>query len=92
MRSAQHGPNGITDTGSRFMRLLTLLITALLLGGCRYDGIDTLWGLDFDGDGAEFSADCDDEDPTRYPGADDIPDDGTDQDCDGVDSVLCFTD
>jgi hypothetical protein len=74
------------------MRILTLLTAALLIGGCRYDDIDTRWGLDFDEDGADFAADCDDEDPDRYPGAEDIPDDGTDQDCDGVDSTVCFTD
>ena len=46
--------------------------------------------LDFDGDGASAflgGGDCDDRDPTRYPGAIDIPGDGIDQDCDGVDAV-----
>ncbi len=47
--------------------------------------------LDRDGDGASpylGGGDCDDNDPTRYPGAIDIPGDGIDQDCDGVDAVL----
>jgi MYXO-CTERM domain-containing protein len=34
----------------------------------------------------EDDTDCDDTDPTVYPGADDIEDDGIDQDCDGSDA------
>ncbi|MBX3160492.1 MAG: sulfatase-like hydrolase/transferase [Deltaproteobacteria bacterium] len=47
--------------------------------------------LDFDGDGASAlfgGGDCDDRDPTRYPGAIDIPGDGIDQDCDGEDAPV----
>ena len=44
---------------------------------------DTL--VDTDGDGVHDGADCAPEDPTRYPGAEDIPYDGIDQDCDGLD-------
>ncbi len=58
---------------------------------------DSDWGTDSDpcvptdddGDGFDdcFQADCDDEDPSVHPGAEDPIDDGVDQNCDGVDGV-----
>jgi arylsulfatase A-like enzyme len=45
--------------------------------------------LDHDRDGASAllgGGDCDDLDPARHPGALDVPGDGIDQDCDGVDA------
>ena len=47
------------------------------------DGTDT---TDEDGDGVgPDDGDCDDDDPTVFPGATDSTVDGTDQDCDGLD-------
>ena len=40
---------------------------------------------DYDGDGSPDDEDCSDTDPEVYPGADEIPYDGIDQDCDGYD-------
>lgn len=44
-------------------------------------------GGDDDGDGfSELAGDCDDNDATRAPNAEETPRDGVDQDCNGVDS------
>ena len=46
---------------------------------------------DNDGDGAAWPNDCDDFNKSRYPGAEDIPGDGLDQDCNGWDAEDSFT-
>ncbi len=64
------------------------------------DGIDPdcVCDTDADGDGyisdeCEGGTDCDDSDPDIHPGADEICEDGIDQDCDGVDpACVCDTD
>ncbi|MDP2308812.1 MAG: FG-GAP-like repeat-containing protein [Pseudomonadota bacterium] len=45
-----------------------------------------------DGYAALTEADCDDADAARFPGGDDVADDGIDQDCDGQDATSGDTD
>ncbi|HKP95695.1 MAG TPA: sulfatase-like hydrolase/transferase, partial [Fibrobacteria bacterium] len=51
---------------------------AALPARCRVDG---------DGDGFLPGADCDDGDPRSHPGARDLPGNGVDEDCDGLDAA-----
>lgn len=66
-------------------RLSRLLLVGLVLVGCgdKESGPDADLSapVDADGDGYPEEHDCDDTDPTRNPGADEICD-GVDQDCD----------
>jgi hypothetical protein len=44
------------------------------------------------GAGLEGGEDCDDDEEDVWPGAPEVPGDGIDQDCDGVDSIVCYED
>ena len=78
--------------GRRLFAFLLGPAGAVLLAACygapgRYGnaGRYPTTPTDQDGDGATSDVDCDDHDPTRYPGAADPDGDGIDQNCDGVD-------
>ncbi|MFN7145516.1 MAG: putative metal-binding motif-containing protein, partial [Myxococcota bacterium] len=71
------------------MRLWTLLLAALAIGCNGSDkvddtaGTDTAASSDLDGDGfTAAGGDCDDDDPTVHPEAEEIWYDGVDQNCD----------
>lgn len=56
------------------------------LAAALVGGLERWTDRDGDGRGALFGGqDCDEGDPRRFRGADDPPNDGVDQDCDGVD-------
>ncbi|MCB9797419.1 MAG: putative metal-binding motif-containing protein, partial [Alphaproteobacteria bacterium] len=65
------------------MRYAPLLLLALL--ACRQKDVvlDSDPGVvDEDGDGVDATSDCDDNDPSAYPGNEETPYDGVDNDCD----------
>lgn len=65
------------------MRWYSSLPVTMLLMGCKWiTDADTQARMDLDGDGWPHPEDCDDDDPAIYPGATEICDDQTFQDCD----------
>jgi len=67
-----------------------MLILTLLAPLAIADDPPPFYYVDFDGDGVPGAFDCDDGDPTIYPGAPEGAADGIDSDCDGLE--LCWLD
>lgn len=70
-------------------RILALSLGVTLAAtACGGDvGIVAPGNQDADQDGVFSDQDCDDTDPSVFPGAQEIGDDGIDQDCDGTDAL-----
>jgi len=60
--------------------------TAISDDGDTRDSCEEVQG-DADLDGVRYPADCDDTNPGIHPGAVDVPDNGVDEDCSGIDAV-----
>jgi hypothetical protein len=67
-------------SGGAFMMTLAACYGVAYRGGPQHAQHD-----DRDRDGSPVPADCDDDDPARWPGNADPDLDGVDQNCDGVD-------
>lgn len=63
-----------------------------LTSGCETVQSSSDLQSDLDQDGSSAPADCADHDPSRHPGATDVPGDGIDQDCSGADTPAAAPD
>jgi len=72
-----------TDTGNA-------TDTGIATGNDTGTDTGTAPGTDSDGDGVDDADDCAPTDPTIYPGAPEVADDGVDQNCTGSDLVVTY--
>ena len=69
------------------LTIAVVSLIGLIIATMGLPDVVTAQGIDSDGDfWTDLDGDCNDDDPSIFPGAIEIPDDGIDQNCDGSDS------